>query len=167
MIQNKDIVVVKGDTDSSVVIMKKLDYAIKLDTMIDYSIMKGTHVETNDNTLKELLLFQDFLYRNFRNYERYEDMQPDSNQPARLYGTAKTHKFESLENIIVVNLKFRPIIDQTRTFMYNLAKVISDYVTTLCKNGYSINDTQNFPSMLSSIPPLQDDEEDVSYDFES
>ena len=167
MIQNKDIVVVKGDTDSSVVIMKKLDYAIKLDTLIDYGIMKGTHVETNDNTLKELLLFQDFLYRNFRNYERYEDMQPDSNQPARLYGTAKTHKFESLENIIVVNLKFRPIIDQTRTFMYNLAKVISDYVTTLCKNGYSINDTQNFPSMLSSIPPLQDDEEDVSYDFES
>ena len=167
MIQNKDIVVVKGDTDSSVVIMKKLDYAIKLDTMIDYGIMKGTHVETNDNTLKELLLFQDFLYRNFRNYERYEDMQPDSNQPARLYGTAKTHKFESLENIIVANLKFRPIIDQTRTFMYNLAKVISDYVTTLCKNGYSINDTQNFPSMLSSIPPLQDDEEDVSYDFES
>ena len=106
MIQNKDIVVVKGDTDSSVVIMKKLDYAIKLDTMIDYSIMKGTHVETNDNTLKELLLFQDFLYRNFRNYERYEDMQPDSNQPARLYGTAKTHKFETLEEITVANLEF-------------------------------------------------------------
>ena len=142
--------------------MKKLDYAIKLDTMIDYGIMKGTYVETTDNTLKELLLFQDFLYRNFHNYERYEDMQPDSSQPARLYGKAKTHKFENLENITVVNLKFRPIIDQTRTFMYNLAKVISDYLTTLCKNGYSINDTQNFSSMLSSIPPLQDDEDDVS-----
>ena len=160
MIQNKDIAVVKGDKDSSIVIMKKSDYVTKLDTMIDDGIMRG-------NTLKELSRFQDFLYRNFHNYERYKDMKPDSNQPARLYGTAKTHKFESLENIIVVNLKFRPIIDQTRTFMYNLAKVISDYVTTLCKNGYSINDTQNFPSMLSSIPPLQDDEEDVSYDFES
>ena len=167
MIQNKDIVVVKGDTDSSVVIMKKLDYAIKLDTMIDYGIMKGTHVETNDNTLKELLLFQDFLYRNFRNYERYEDMQPDSNQPARLYGTAKTHKFETLEDITVANLKFRPIIDQTGTLTYNAAKVISDYLRPLCKNEYSINDTQKFPSMLSSIPPLQDDEEDVSYDVES
>ena len=63
--------------------MKKLDYVIKLDTMIDYGIMKGTYVETTDNTLKELLLFQDFLYRNFHNYERYEDMQPDSSQPAR------------------------------------------------------------------------------------
>ena len=30
MIQNKDIVVVKGDKDSSVVIMKKSDYATKL-----------------------------------------------------------------------------------------------------------------------------------------
>ena len=34
MIQNKDIVVVKGDKDSSVVKMKKSDYVTKLDTMI-------------------------------------------------------------------------------------------------------------------------------------
>ena len=34
------------------------------------------------------------------------------------------------------------------------------------RNEYSINDTQTFPSMLSSIPPLQDEEEDVSYDVE-
>ena len=94
-------------------------------------------------------------------------MKPDSNQPARFYGTAKTHKFETLEDITVANLKFRPIIDQTGTFTYNAAKVISDYLKPLRKNQYSINDTQQFPSMLSSIPPLQDDEEDLSYDVES
>ena len=54
MIQNKDIVVAKGDKDSSVVIVKKSDYVIKLDTMIGDGIMKGTYVETNDNKLKEL-----------------------------------------------------------------------------------------------------------------
>ena len=43
MVQDKDIVVVKGDKDSSVVIMKKSDYVTKLDTMIDDSIMKGTY----------------------------------------------------------------------------------------------------------------------------
>ena len=48
-----------------------------------------------------------------------------------------------------------------------MRKVILDYLRPLCKNEYSINDTQKFPSMLSSIPPLQDDEEDVSYDVES
>ena len=59
--------------------------------------MKGTYVET---TLKELSRFQDFLYRKFQNfYERYQDMQPDSNQPARFYGTAKTHKFKTLEDL--------------------------------------------------------------------
>ena len=95
--------------------------------MIDDGIMKGTYVEANDNMLKELSRFQDFLYRNFHNYERYNDMQPDNNQPARSNGAAKTHKFETLEDITVANLNFRPIIDQTRTFTYNAAKLISDY----------------------------------------
>ena len=45
-------------------------------------------------------------------------------------------------------------------FTYNASKLIRP----LCKNEYSINDTQKFPSLLSSIPSLQDDEEDVSYD---
>ena len=103
------------------------------------------------------------MYRNFHNYERYKNMQPENNQPASLYRTAKTNKFETLEFITVANLKFLPIIDQTGTFMYNGAKVISDYLRLLCKNKYSINDTQKFPSMLSSIPPLQDDEENISY----
>ena len=97
----------------------------------------------------------------------YKDMKVDHNQPARLYGTAKTHNFETLFDITVVYLKFRPIIDQTGTFMYNAAKVMSDYLRPLCKNEYSINDTQKFPIMLSSIPLLQDDKEDVSYDVES
>ena len=132
--------------------------------MIDDGIMKGTYVETTDNTLKELSRFQDFLYRNFCNYECYKDMKPDSNHSARLYGTAKIHKFEFLKDITVGNLKFRPIIDQIGTFMYNVAKFISDYLRPLCKNEYFINDTQKFPNMLSSILPLQDDEEDVSYD---
>ena len=33
-------------------------------------------------------------------------MKPDNNQPARLYGTAKTLKFETLKDITVANLKF-------------------------------------------------------------
>ena len=100
MLQNKNVVVVKGDKDSSVVIMKKSNYVTKLDTMINDGIMKGTYVETTDNTLKELPQFQHFLYRNFHNYEGYKYTQPDSNQSPRLYGTAKTTKFETLEDIL-------------------------------------------------------------------
>ena len=74
MIQSKDIVAVKGDKDSSVIIMKKSDYITKLDTMIDDGVMQGTYVETTDNTLKELWWFQDLLYRKFHNYEHSKDM---------------------------------------------------------------------------------------------
>ena len=52
LIQKKDIVVAKGDKDSSVVIMKKSDYKTKLDTMTNDDIMKSTYVKTNYNTLK-------------------------------------------------------------------------------------------------------------------
>ena len=65
MIQNKDIVVVKGDKDSSVVIMKKSDYVTKLDTMIDDGIIKGTCVETTDNTLKNYCDFRTFHRETF------------------------------------------------------------------------------------------------------
>ena len=116
--------------------------------MIDGGIMKDTYVETTDNMLKELSRFQDFRDRNFDNYERYEDMQRDRNKPARLYGTAKIQKIETLEDIVVENMKFRPIIDQTGTSTYKAAKVISDYLRPLCKNEYSINNKQKFRSML-------------------
>ena len=45
--------------------------------------------------------------------------------------------------------------------------VLSDYLRPLCKYEYSISDTQKFPSMLFSIPPLQDDGENLSYDVKS
>ena len=73
MIQNTDIVVVTGDKHSSIVMVTKSDYITKLDTMTNDSIMKGTYMETTD-ILKELLQFQDFLYRNFNNYECYKDL---------------------------------------------------------------------------------------------
>ena len=97
--ENKDIVILNGDKDSSVVIMNKLDYTNKINNMINEGILKGTYVETNDNTLKDLKSFQSFLYRHFRDHPKYKDMRPASNQPARLFATAKTHKFDNFANI--------------------------------------------------------------------
>ena len=51
--------------------------------------------------------------------------------------------------------------------LYTMRQKLSDHLRPLCQNEYSINDRQKFPSKLSSIPPLQDDGEDVSYDVES
>ena len=64
--------------DSSIIITKKSDYGTILDTMIYNSIMKGNYREITENTLKEILWFQNFVYRNFP-YNCYKDLQPDSN----------------------------------------------------------------------------------------
>ena len=51
MIEAKDIVVVKEGKDSSIVITKRSDFVTRLDTMINDSIIKGTYIETTNNTL--------------------------------------------------------------------------------------------------------------------
>ena len=92
MIQNKDIAVAKGGKDSRIVIMKKLNFVAKLE-IITHDCIRSYCIEATENKLKEQSRFQNILLRNFYNHKRYKDMKPDSNQPAYLYGAAKTHKF--------------------------------------------------------------------------
>ena len=77
---------------------------------------------TVGNTLDSLKTFDSFLYRNFYGeYEHYEKTLPKLNQPGQLYGTAKTHKFNSIEDITLENLKVHPIIAGSSTYTYNPA----------------------------------------------
>ena len=46
--------------------MQRADYVNKLETMIEEGIANGKYVVTEDNTLKDLKSFQDFLTRNFK-----------------------------------------------------------------------------------------------------
>ena len=69
---------------------------------------------------------------------RYYEMRPVSNQPARFFVTAKRHKFKSLEEINVDQLKLRPISDQTGTYLYNPSKVIAKYLKPLAKTEFTI-----------------------------
>ena len=135
IIKNDKLVVLSGDKDSRVVIIQREDYDVKLQNMIDDGISQGIYSSTVDTTLSDLKKFQDFLRRNFKGkYDRYEDMRLISNQPGKIYPTVETHKFDSLENITIQNLKFRPIISQIGTYTYNAAKVLSDYLKPLCQN---------------------------------
>ena len=86
--------------------MYKVDYVTKMEEMIKNGTQKWVYVETEDNTLRDLNHFQDFLYRNFKNNEYYNKMYPTSNQPAQLYVTAKTHKHENIDEINVQSLNF-------------------------------------------------------------
>ena len=86
-------------------------------------------------------------------------MRPKSNQPARLYATAKTHKFNDLDEITVKKLKFRPIVDPIGTATCDAIKVIGEYLRPLAFNEYKINGCLKFPDMIEVLPPLQKNEE--------
>ena len=116
LIHNKDVVILKGDNDSSIVIMKKRVTLKKIETMIEARIKNGTYAEADDTTMKDLKRFQDFLRRHFKKYEHYTEIYPESNEPTKIYGTTKTHKFGSTDKIELTKLKFHPIIEQTRTY---------------------------------------------------
>ena len=92
LIWEKDVVVMKGNKDSSVVILNETDYVEKLENMVKEGINKGTNILTQDNTIKDLNNFKQFLKRNFKGYDKL-DMLPTSNQPARIYTSAKTQIF--------------------------------------------------------------------------
>ena len=157
----------KGDKDLSVVILNKTDYIEKLENMVKEGIGKEIYTLTEDNSIKDLQNFKQLLKRNFKGYEKLDDMLPASNQPARIYASSKTHKFLSVNSVSINDLKFQPIIDQTDTMTCNAAKVISDYLSPLCKNKHTINHTLSFADMMKRLPPLPDDKEYVSYDVVS
>ena len=93
---------------------------------------------------------QNFLYRRFKDKKCYDEIRPVLNQPARFFVTAKTHKFKSLEEINVDQLKLRSIIDQTGTYIYKASKVIGKYLKPLAKNEYTISDTLTFPDLVKN-----------------
>ena len=147
---------VSGDKESCVVIMNKSDYQNKMQQMMNDGIGDGIYKVTVENTLDDWKTFKSSLYHNFYGKdEHYEKMLPKSNLPGQLYGTAKTHKFNSIEDVTLENLKFRSIIAQSGTYTYNPVQIFVDYLKPLCSgNDYIIRNTQEFPKLLEQQDPL-------------
>ena len=114
---------VSGDKESFIIIMNKSDYQNKMKQIINDGIRDGIYNKvTADNTLDDLKT-KSFLYCNFYGkYEHYGKMLPKSNQPGQLYGTAKTYKFSSIEDITLENLRFRPVDAQSGSYTEALPK---------------------------------------------
>ena len=164
---NKNIILLSGDKDSSVVILDTACCKEKINRLINDGISKGVYViEENDNTLTELKSFQNLIYRNFKKHDKYKEMRPTSSQPARLFATAKTHTFTDTKQININNLKLRPIIDQTGTHLYDCSKIIAQYFQPLAINEYTIFDSLSFPDILWENPS-DSNEEYASYDVDS
>ena len=67
-------------------------------------------------------------------------------------------KTSYINDVNLDQLIFRPVMDQTGTYTYDAAQVISNYLKTLCISKYNIKDTLQFPQLLKGFPSLKDDE---------
>lgn len=78
----------------------------------------------------------------------YNHIRPIFTQPARLYATGKSHKFEDHNQIITDNLKLWPIISTGGTYFYETAKALSKCLAPLAENQHTINNTLGFAENL-------------------
>ena len=60
-------------------------------------------------------------------------MAPKSQSARSIFATAETHKFESISDITLEELKLSPIIDQTGTYIYKASKVKAKHLGPLAK----------------------------------
>ena len=77
-----------GGKDSSFIAMNRTDYNNVVQKMFDDAIKNKIYEEGTGN---------------IKDYENYDDIRAVSSQLAKLYGTAITHKFENLEDIMPQN----------------------------------------------------------------
>ena len=69
-----------------------------------------------------------------------------SNQPVRFFSTAKTHKFNKNEVLIL----------KTGTYTYNASKIIANYFKPLAKSDFIISDTLSFLDTLKEAVNSED-----------
>ena len=70
-------------------------------------------------------------------------MCPVCNPRNRLYGKAKTHKFGHPQDITKENVKFQQT-DQTGTYTYSVAQVISNYMEHYTKMSIALMTLKSF-----------------------
>ena len=74
--------------------------------MIKDEIRKTVCVTTKETTLGNLN-FNFFRCTNFNMELDYNKMRSVRNQPAKLYGTVKTHKYDNINNVTSKSITFR------------------------------------------------------------
>ena len=114
--------------------MQRVDHVNKFEALIQDGIANGKYVETEDNTLKDLKSFQNFLTLNFKSTLSLNKIKLTSNQPAFRYGTAKIHKFINPGEITKESFKLRPIVSTCGIVYYKTAKYLASYLLLLRTN---------------------------------
>ena len=125
--------------------------------MIEEGIANGRYVVTEDNTLRDLKPFQDFLTWNFKSSLLLSKIKPACLPIWDCQNPQIPEPWANYEG---------PIVSTCGTFYYETAKFLASYLLPFTENEYSIKTTTDFAERLSNRT-VDDDEVLVSYDVSS
>ena len=106
---------------------------------------------SSDPTLRREGKLQRFLRtlknKDFLTKEQYDNIYLCGSQPARIYGTPKTHKLKSP----VDTLTFRPIVSSIGTCNYNMAKFLTDMLAPVISTEYCAKVSFSFCKEMQKV----------------
>ena len=138
---NQNIVILKQDKGRGVVIMnrdKYMDKCIDILNTEQFKKLNKDSTSTLENKVQRLV-------RKIKSkipVQLYSKIYPTGSQPAKFYGTAKVHKVP--EGGSLDQLPLRPIVANTSSATYHLAKYLAKLLSPLCTSEYTIQSTADF-----------------------
>ena len=158
--KNKNIVILRPDEGNGVVILNRIDYINKVESLLsDASKFKKLDIEMLDLCLKrenKLIRFlrEKLLKQKSIPDDIYKEIYPSGSTPGVLYGLLKVHK---------TNCQARPILSAIGTYNYKLAKFFVPILQPYTVNEYVVKDSFSF---VSEITAFSSDEELVMASFD-
>ena len=150
--KDENIVILKPDKGSGVVILNRSDYTRKMLSILDDA---NKFKVLNDDILKLITQKEDRLDRflqklykgNVISTQEKSFLSPCGSRPGILYGLPKIHK---------ENCPTRPILSASGTFNYNLSKFIVPLIRPFTMNEYTVSDTFSFLDTISNVKNADD-----------
>ena len=146
--KNKNIVILRPDKGNGVVILNKMDYINKVETLLlDVSKFRKLDTDVLDLCLKregKLIRFlrDTLLKKQCISESVYRDLSPQGSKPGILYGLPKVHK---------ENCPARPIMSAIGTYNYRLAKFLVPILQPLTVNQYTVHSSFSFVKEITSF----------------
>ena len=146
---NKDILTTRSDKENGVVILDRRFYMSKIyDIVNDKSkFLKLSSDATLRSEGKLQRLLRILKNKGFFTKEQYDNIYPCGSQPARIYGTPKTHKLRSPTD----TLTFCPTVSSIGSYNYNLAKFLTDMLDPVIPTEYCAKDSFSYCKEVQEV----------------
>ena len=143
--RKKQLVILKQDKGRVVVLLDKTKYVKKYFSIMNTNKFKK--LDKNPTVSYEAKIQRTLTKTKLRfTLQEYHKVYPTGSNAGKLYGTAKIHKLP--ESGTADQLPLRPIVSNTGSASYYLAKHLAKILAPLSKSDYTVQNATDFVSFI-------------------